>query len=54
MTISTSDTTLALRIFQALQEYFERERIVGLLRSKEVYDILVRQGLIERDRYHGI
>ncbi len=54
MTISTSDTTLALRISQALQEYFDRERIVGPLRSNEVYDILVRQGLIERDRHQGV
>ncbi|SDC65229.1 hypothetical protein SAMN04488104_100361 [Algoriphagus faecimaris] len=54
MTISTSDTTLALRISQALQEYFDRERIVGPLRSNEVYEILVRKGLIERDRHQGI
>jgi hypothetical protein len=54
MPISTSDTTLALRISQALQEYFDRERIVGPLRSNEVYEILVRQGLIERDRHQGI
>jgi len=54
MTISSSDTTLALRIFQAPQEYFDQERIVGPLRSNEVYDILVRRGLIERDRHQGI
>ncbi|EMS33172.1 hypothetical protein C943_00449 [Mariniradius saccharolyticus AK6] len=54
MTISTSDTALALRISQALQEYFDRERIVGPLRSNEVYEILVRKGLIERDRHQGI
>jgi hypothetical protein len=54
MTISSSDTTLALRISQALQEYFDRERMVGPLRSNEVYEILVRQGLIERDRHQGI
>lgn len=54
MKLSSSDTTLALRISQALQEFFERERIVGPLRSNEVYDILVRQGLIERDRHQGI
>lgn len=54
MKISSSDTTLALRISQALQEYFDRERIVGPLRSNEVYEILVRQTLIERDRHQGI
>jgi len=54
MQISSSDTTLALRISQALQEYFDRERIVGPLRSNDVYEILVRQGLIERDRHQGI
>jgi hypothetical protein len=54
MTISSTDTTLALRISQALQDYFDRERIVGPLRSNEVYEILVRQGLIERDRHQGI
>lgn len=54
MTISSSDTTLALRISQALQEYFDRERIVGPLRSNEVYEILARQGLIERERHQGI
>jgi hypothetical protein len=54
MPISPSDTALALRISQALQEYFDRERIVGPLRSNEVYEILVRQGLIERDRHQGI
>lgn len=54
MSIFPSDTTLALRISQALQEYFDRERIVGPLRSNEVYEILVRKGLIERDRHQGI
>ncbi|WP_209329010.1 hypothetical protein [Lunatimonas salinarum] len=54
MTISTADTTLALRISQALQEYFDRERMVGPLRSNEVYEILARQGLIERDRHQGV
>ena len=54
MTLSSSDTTLALRISQALQAYFDRERIVGPLRSNEAYEILARQGLIERDRYQGI
>lgn len=54
MPISFSDTTLALRISHAIQEYFDRERIVGPLRSNEVYEILARQGLIERDRHQGI
>ncbi|MGY6744809.1 MAG: hypothetical protein ACXIUQ_18890 [Cecembia sp.] len=54
MTISSSDTTLALRIFQALQKFFDRERILGPMRFNEVYDFLVCKGMIEWDRHQGI
>jgi len=54
MNLPDSDTSLALRISSSIQAYFEKERILGPLRSIEVYEILARKGLIERDRHNGI
>lgn len=54
MSISSSDTTLALRISGVIQAYFEKNGIFGPLRSTEVYEILAKEGVIERDRHQGI
>lgn len=54
MQISSTDVAHATQIAAAIQDYFDKERIVGPLRSNEVYDILLRKGLVEQDRHHGI
>jgi hypothetical protein len=51
--ITSTDITQAIRISQALQEYFDKTREFKALRSAEAYEILVKKGLVEKDRHSG-
>lgn len=52
--ITDNDKQQAIRISQALQEYFDKNQGSEPLRSTDAYDILVRKGLVERDRHQGV
>lgn len=52
--ITDNDIQRAIRISQALQDHFDKNPGSEALRSTDAYDILVRKGLAERDRHHGV
>ncbi len=53
MNISHEDFQKARRISRAIQEYLEQINQDGL-RSTDIYPILAKQGLIEKDRHNGL
>jgi hypothetical protein len=52
--ITNSDISKAIKISQALQEYFDKNKGCGRIRSTDAYEILVKQNLVEKDRHSGI
>lgn len=52
--ITSTDIQQAIRISQALQEYFDKTREFKALRTTEAYEILLKKGLVEKDRHGGI
>ena len=52
--ITKSDISKAIKISQALQEYFDKNQGKGRIRSTDAYEILVKQNLVEKDRHSGI
>lgn len=52
--LTNNDITRAIKISQAIQDYFDEQNIQGELRSTDVYDVLVKKNLVEKDRHQGI
>jgi hypothetical protein len=52
--ITSTDIQQAIRISQALQEHFDKTHEFKALRTTEAYEILVKKGLVEKDRHGGI
>jgi len=52
--ISQDDLMQAIKISQALQDYFDQNNGATRLRSTDAYDILVKTNVVERDRHSGI
>lgn len=53
MNISHEDFQKARRISRVIQEYLERINEDGL-RSTDIYPILAKKGLVEKDRHNGL
>lgn len=53
MQLSQEEFQKARRISRAIQEYLEKINQDGL-RSTDIYPILARKGLIQKDRHNGL
>lgn len=54
MSLTDDDKIRAIRISQALQEFFDKSPFDKVLRSSQAYDELLKKNLVERDRHGGI
>ena len=52
--ITKNDILLAIKISQALQDYFNKNPGCHPLRSDDAYEILVKKKIVEIDRHQGI
>ena len=52
--MTEDDKLQAIKISQALQDYFDTKPFQRVLRSPDAYDILVRKKVVEADRHSGI
>lgn len=52
--ITNDDKLRAIKISQALQDWFDSNRELRSLRSTDVYEILVKKNLVEKDRHNGV
>lgn len=52
--ITNDDIIQAIKISQTLQEYFDKNNAGKTLRSTDVYELLVKKNVVERDRHNGI
>ncbi|NOQ72828.1 MAG: hypothetical protein GQ574_12530 [Crocinitomix sp.] len=53
MHLSQKDFQKARRISRAIQEYLEKINEEGL-RSTDIYPVLARKGLVQKDRHNGL
>jgi hypothetical protein len=54
MTLTDDDKVRAIRISQAIQEFFNKNPKTAVLRSTDAYDVLIKLKLVEADRHSGL
>jgi hypothetical protein len=52
--LTDNDKLRAIKISQALQDFFDKNPITKVLRSTHAYDELLKKNLVEKDRHDGV